>query len=217
LLPHDRLALGLAGEHPRVIALVLHSLDTTEAGEVLKRLPPELRKLVSVQLGINPAAGIEHLPRIAAALISKCESLKIQGPEASEDTRFKRMADMLRLLEKPDRLDLLAVLEQHDAATATAVKDYLYQFEDLLLIEDRSVQKILAEIEAKVLATALKDAEKAIADKVLANLSKRARESIMEEMELLRSTSGPQIQQARKAVVDVIQRLDQAGELTIGQ
>jgi len=211
----DRLALALVGEHPRVVSLVLNTLDTGQAGEVLKRLPPELRKLVSVQLGVNPSAGADLLPRIAAALLRKIEYLGTQKRESSEDAKFKRMADMLRLLEKPDRLELLAVLDQQDPLTAAGVKEYLYQFEDLLAIEDRSVQKILAEADSKTLATALKDAEKTIVDKVLSNLSKRARESIGEEMEFLGSVPGVQVQQARKVLVEIIQRLDQAGELVM--
>jgi len=197
------------------VSLVLNTLDTGQAGEVLKRLPPELRKLVSVQLGVNPSAGADLLPRIAAALLRKIEYLGTQKRESSEDAKFKRMADMLRLLEKPDRLELLAVLDQQDPRTAAGVKEYLYQFEDLLAIEDRSVQKILAEADSKTLATALKDAEKTIVDKVLSNLSKRARESIGEEMEFLGSVPGVQVQQARKVLVEIIQRLDQAGELVM--
>jgi flagellar motor switch protein FliG len=211
----DHLALALVGEHPRIVSLILNTLDTSQAGEVLKRLPPELRKLVSVQLGVNPSAGADLLPRIADALLRKIEYLGTQKRESSEDAKFKRMADMLRLLEKPDRLELLAVLDQQDPRTAAGVKEYLYQFEDLLAIEDRSVQKILAEADSKTLATALKDAEKTIVDKVLSNLSKRARESIGEEMEFLGSVPGVQVQQARKVLVEIIQRLDQAGELVM--
>src|SRR5205823_6618978 len=131
--------------------------------------------------------------------------------------RFKRMAEMLRRLDKPDRLEVLAALEQSDAQTAAQVREFLYGFEDLLLIEDRSTQKLLGEIDSKSLASALKGAPDAIKDKVLNNLSKRARETLNEEMELLGTLPPTAIQQAQKAVVDVIQRLDQAGELTMLQ
>ncbi len=122
---------------------------------------------------------------------------------------------MLRSLAKPDRLEILTALEQSDAELVAKVKEYLYQFEDLLLIEDRSMQKLLAEIDSKSLATALKGAAEEIQDKVRNNLSKRARETLTEEMEFMGSLPAAQIQQAQKAVVEVVQRLDLAGELVM--
>ena len=98
-----------------------------------------------------------------------------------------------------------------------SVKEYLYSFDDLLVIEDRSMQKLLAEIDSKSLASALKGASDPIKDKVRSNLSKRARETLNEEMELLGTIPPTTIQQAQKAVVEVIQHLDQAGELTMLQ
>ena len=115
-------------------------------------------------------------------------------------------------------MEVLAALEQSDAQTAVQVREFLYSFDDLLLIEDRSMQKLLAEIDSKSLASALKGASDPIKEKVRNNLSKRARETLNEEMELLGSLPGTTIQQGpQKSVVDVIQRLDQAGELTMLQ
>jgi flagellar motor switch protein FliG len=120
-------------------------------------------------------------------------------------------------LEKTDRMELLTALEQEDPQTASGVKEYLYQFEDLLAIEDRSVQKLLAEIDSKNLALALKGAQQEIVDKVLSNLSKRARESLAEEMELSGTVPPRHIQEAQKVVLALFQRLDQAGELVMKQ
>jgi flagellar motor switch protein FliG len=122
---------------------------------------------------------------------------------------------MLRLLDKPERMDILATLEQRDPETAAQVKDCLYQFEDLLLIADRSMQKLLSEIDSKSLAVALKGAPEEILAKVLNNLSKRARETLTEELEYLGAVPPGEIQQAQKVIVALIQRLDQAGELVM--
>ena len=122
---------------------------------------------------------------------------------------------MLRLVEKADRLELLLAIEEQDPEKATRIKQYLYQFEDLLAIADRSMQKLLAEIDSKNLAIALKDATDAIREKIMNNLSKRAREALEEEMAFLTSVSPAQIREAHKVVVEVIQRLDQAGELVM--
>jgi flagellar motor switch protein FliG len=212
----DRLALALSDEHPRTVALVLGQLDPTPAGEVLKRLHPDMRREVSVQLGKEVTVHPELVNLIVRTVLAKCRTLA-EAPPAAGANRFKRMAEMLRRLDKPDRMEVLAALEQSDAATAAQVKEFLYSFDDLLLVEDRSMQKLLAEIDSKTLASALKGASDPIKDKVRNNLSKRARETLNEEMELLGGLAPTAVQQAQKAVVDVIQRLDSAGELTMLQ
>ena len=141
-----------------------------------------------------------------------------EPPAAATGNRFKRMAEMLRRLDKPDRMEILAALEQSDAAAAAQVKEFLYSFDDLLLLEDRSMQKLLAEIDfeesgvgpERRLRRHQGEGAKTICP------SERA-ETLMEEMELLGTLPPTTIQQAQKSVVDVIQRLDQAGELTMLQ
>jgi len=212
----DRLALALSDEHPRTVALVLEPLDPERGGELLKRLHPEMRRQVSLQLGKDVSVHPDLINRIIRTVLAKCRTVA-EPSAAATGNRFKRMAEMLRRLDKPDRMEILAALEQSDAAAAAQVKEFLYSFDDLLLLEDRSMQKLLAEIDSKSLASALKGASDAIKDKVQNNLSKRARETLVEEMELLGTLPTTTIQQAQKSVVDVIQRLDQAGELTMLQ
>jgi len=213
----DRLAAALTGEHPRTVCLILNALEAERAGEVLKRLPPEARRDVSLRLGQTLASGGEVLRRIARAVLHKSRLDAQAATPANEDAKYKKIADMLRLLDKKERMDILTAFDQQDPQTAAKVKELLYQFEDLLLIEDRSMQKLLTEIDTKSLAVALKNSPDAIKDKVLNNLSKRAREPRGEEIDFLGSIPAAQGQQAQKAVVDVIQRLDQAGELVMAE
>lgn len=214
-LDYDKLGQALQGEQARIVALVLDALEVNQAGEVLKRLPAQTRDEVSLQLGRDLQVAPEVLQRIARALYHKSQQLEEARPPQTEQTRYKKMADMLRLMPKPDRLAVVAALDQGDPTMAAGVKEFLYQFDDILRIEDRSMQKVLSEVDSKNLAIALKGAPDAIKDKVMNNLSKRARETLGEEMEFLGTVAGAQIEQARKVVVEVIQRLDQAGELVM--
>ncbi len=214
-LSADQLSLALQGELPRTVALVLDALDVNQAGEVLKRLPPTTREEVSVQLGRNVPVDPEVLQCIAAAVVHKCQRAEKLPPAPTEQERFRKMADMLRLLAKPDRLAVVAALDQADAAMAAGVKDFLYQFDDILRLDNRSLQKLLAEVNTKSLTLALQGAPAEIKDKVLNNLSTRARETLQEEMEFVGTTQPAQVEEARKGIVDLIQRLDQAGELTM--
>lgn len=215
LLGPDRLAAALQGEQPHTVSLVLNALEAEEAGEVLKRLVPEMRREVTLRLSHGVSSAAPVLQRIARALLAKSQALSQTPSQLSNEAKLKKMADMLRLLDKPDRMEILTALEENDADLAGKLKEFLYQFEDLLLIEDRSMQKLLGEIDSKSLGVALKGAPEEIRDKVLNNLSKRARETLNEEMEFLGSVSSAQVQQAQKAVVEIFQRLDQAGELAM--
>jgi flagellar motor switch protein FliG len=215
LIASDRLAAALEGEHPRGVATVLCCLDAGKACETLKRLPPDVRKDVFPRLG-QAAGGTNDLAlRIAHAIIVKCRAAADEPAQASGEDKAQMMADMLKSMERADRMDLLKVLEEQDGALAAAVRDKLYIFEDLLVIEGRSMQKLLAEVDSKTLAVALKDTAENIAEKVMGNLSKRARETLTEEISFLSALPAAQVQQARQAVVEVIQRMDQAGELVM--
>jgi flagellar motor switch protein FliG len=211
----EQLAAALKGENPRTVCLILSQLPIEQAGQLFKRLPGELRRAVSVQFASVTAPPLEVAQRIAQAVVRKSRQLKEKPPEPGPDVRHRNMAGMMRLLDKEERKEVLAALEEHDPTAATAIKGMLYQFEDLLRIEKRSMQRLLGELDTKNLALALKGAEPAITEKVLSNMSQRAQQTLNEETELAATATAAQVEQARKVIVDTIQKLDQAGDLVM--
>src|SRR5439155_9662637 len=123
----------------------------------------------------------------------------------------------LRGLERAERTEMLAVLEATDAELTGRVKAMLYSFEDVLRMENISVQKLLSEIDVKSLSLALRGAPPEIEEKILANLSKRAQESLREEISLTGAVPPPKVRAARDTLVEAIQRLDQRGELVLNE
>lgn len=216
-LPPELLVAVLQGEQAHTIALVLNDLPAETAGEVLRQLTPEMRREVSVRLSRLNGGSPELLARIARALIQRSQALSGKSGGTSADAKYEKMANMLRCLEKTERMEVLAALEESEPETAGRIKEMLYTFEDLLRVHDRSLQKLLAEIDSKTLSVALKGANEAISDKLLTNLSKRAREALKEEMEFVGIVPLPQVRQAQKMIVDAMQRLDQAGELMMSE
>ncbi len=216
-LPVDVLAAVLHGEQAHTVSLVLNCLPGERAGEILRQLTTEMRRDVSVRLSRLSSTSPELLERIARALVQKSRTLGGKRGETTGDARYEKMASMLRCLEKTERLEVLAALEENEPETGRRVKELLYQFEDLLRIHDRSMQKLLSEIDSKTLSLALKGANEAITEKVLSNLSNRARETLKEEMAFLGMVPLAQVRQAQKTLVDVIQRLDQMGELMMDE
>ena len=211
----EKLAMALQGETPRTAALLLNLFDVEQAGAVYKRLPPDLRREVSICFTKQVVPPTEIIRRIARGVIEKCNSLGDLAISTDSAERSKKMAAFVRTLPRPDRLELLKEIEEKEPAIAQAIRGELYQFDDVLLLEGSSIQKLLGELDTKTLATALKTATDEIRTKILSNLSSRAQETLKDEMEMLGSVSGSKGNEARKAVVEGMQKLDAAGELAM--
>ncbi len=210
-----RMAAALRGERTATVVVALSSLPTADVGEVLKRLPPERRREATLRL-VKGAPGDADLRRaVARAVVAKGRALGDDLAALEEDAEVRKLAGLLRGLEREDRKEVLESLSRDDPATAEKVKNLLYVFEDLLRFEDRSVQALLAEVEIKTLALALNGADAALAAKVMNNLSQRARDTLTEEIDLLGKPRAPQVLEARGAVVAAVQRLDGEGKLVM--
>jgi len=212
-VPAEHLVMVLKDEGARTICLLLNYLEVDVAGGIYKRLPPEIRREVSVQFALQPVAPPAVLERIALAVLEKCRTTK-EIPQSSDPlARVRKIANLLRQLDRSERMEMLSALEGKDPETANGVKDQLYQFEDLLLVDNSSIQKLLAELDTKNLALSLKGASDGIRDKLLSNLSKRAQETLGEEIALLGSVPPAKVEQARKVILEALQALDARGEL----
>jgi flagellar motor switch protein FliG len=214
-LPTDTLAAALNGESARTIGIVLSQLSVESAGAIFRQFGSELRKDVSVQIGTSAPPGPEVLNRIARAILIKSRTVKATGANNPVNSRFKKMAELLRTLDRQERVDALGALQARDAVAASQVSELLYQWEDMLILDQRSVQKVLSEVDSKTLATALRHAADEIKNKILDNMSKRAREGLIEEMEFMTAVTPTQSRQGQKAIVEIIQKLDNAGEIVM--
>jgi len=209
-----RLAAALEGEHSRTAAIVLKCIDGQKAGEVLARLPSEFRKEVFAQL---PAvAAPEHITRrVAQAVVNKALALNADEFEKGDDEQYVKLADMLRAMDKDARDEILQALGEQDSETLAKVQELIYRFEDIERMADRSVQKLLAEIDMSSLATALHDAPEQLRNKIFKNLSRRAQETLEEELTLQSSINAAQVAEARKKIVEAMRVIDQAGDLVM--
>ncbi len=214
-LPSELLASALDTENARTVSLLMDCLEIEVAGQIYKRLSPAKRKEVSLRFTQQTAVGEELIKRIAQGVLKKCETLReaAVSPGAEQGGREKRMAALLRELERADRLEMLTALGESDAELTARVKALLYQFEDILRMENTSVQKMLSEVDVKSLSLALRGAPEDIESKILANLSKRAQESLKEEISLTGAVPAAKVRAARQGIEEAIQRLDQRGEL----
>jgi len=216
-LDADVLAKALDNENAHTVSILMDRMDVEIAGQIYKRLSGAKRKEVSLRFTEPTVVNEELTRRIAMAVLRKCQIL-MESPTATaleENGREKRMAGLLRNLERAERIEMLTVLEETDAELAGRLKEMLYQFEDILRMVNTSIQKLLSEIDMQTLAIALRGAQPEIHERIMANLSKRAQTTLKEEIELTANLPVAKVREARKAMEVAIQRLDQREELVL--
>ena len=133
----------------------------------------------------------------------------------SEEHRYKTVTEMLTVAGRTIEKNIMGKLEEENPQLAQDIKKLMFVFEDIVYIDDRSMQKILTQIDGQVLAMALKATDDAVREKILNNMSKRARQMIQEEREALGPVPLSEVEAAQQEILNVISKLDEEGEITI--
>ncbi len=213
LLQSFQIAGALREESASTIAVVLGCLPAERAGDVIQELPQEIRKDVFLKINSPTTVPQVLLAQIVRATVENGCHLDLESTADPEQVADEKLAQVLRSMNRTNRQEMLEALDESDEETAQRVRNLLYVFTDLLVVTDRSIQKLLGGVDTAVLATALANAEQSLVDKITSNLSKRARATLLEEIEFLESVSSEQQEAAEKAICDVLSTLDQAGDL----
>ncbi|CAK9014259.1 Flagellum-specific ATP synthase [Durusdinium trenchii] len=205
-----QLAGAVAEEQPSTIALLLNRVSTARTAEVLGLLPEEIRSEVALELNRDrrlPEALLQQMARTAISRAAKLPANPTPKPD-----RIQRMADVLRAVDKTQRQEMLAAIEEHDPDSVASIMQRLYVFSDLADLPDRTLQKVLGQVETTTLATALSGADEQLIEKIEGNLSKRAREALRDERQLLVGLSESRIEKARSMIAQILATLDQEEE-----
>lgn len=206
------LAAALKNESPRMIATLLQQIPAETGGKALEALPPELRQSVFLMMADPVQVPKAIVDRVLQRLIEVCRNMDPAAIE-TQDRRIKSLIGILQSVEREERLRLMESLTQHDPQLAAQLDNSLYDYADLLRIEDRSLQKLLSQLEQRVVATALKTAPEDLRQKVFKNLSERVRLALNEEMDLLSGLTNSKIDAARQEIAGVIRTQDKEGSL----
>lgn len=207
------LARVLANEHPRAVAIALNRMESRQASEVIKRLEPEVRRetFLLMAKGLPENSGL--VQKVLQAIVEICAKRVDVDTVEEGESQFQHLAEILHLVDREEKGQLLAALENANPDAFAEIDSRLYDFTDLLKIEDRSLQKILAEIDLKIMATALYGATPTIGECVMGNISERVRTMLQEEIEFLGSVSSAKVDEARREIADVIRKHDKAETL----
>ncbi|RYV50022.1 flagellar motor switch protein FliG [Pengzhenrongella frigida] len=204
----------LSGEHPQTVALVLAHLRPEHASAILAGLPAVTQGEVAHRIALMERASPDVVAVVAENLMRKASSV-LTPQETSAVGGVQPLVEIINRADPGTEKQILEGLEARDKALAEEVRSRMFVFGDIVLLEDRAVQLVLRSVEGAVLSVALKGTSPEVQDKILTNLSERARENIVEEMELLGPTRMSQVEEARAGIVQGIRHLEESGQIVI--
>jgi flagellar motor switch protein FliG len=205
----------LRGEHPQVLAIVISHLTAPVASQLIKDLPDDLRFEVIKRIASTEELPGELVRQVDEMLEARASSFGSRGGAAGGQGRFKTVAQMLNISEPGVSKAILDRLTREAPSAATEIQALMFVFEDLAKISDRDMQKVLAEIDKADLALALKTAPPELQNKLLGNLSARARDNIKEEMEMLGPRPLSDVEEAQKRILQQVRGMEEKGEVRI--
>jgi flagellar motor switch protein FliG len=211
-----QLVTFLKDEHPQVIALVLAHLTAAQSAEVLAALPAEQQAGVAHRIATMDRTSPEMVRLVEEELGRRMGSL-LAHQDLTTAGGVEALVEIMNRSPRPTERSILEWLDNTDPELAAQVRDQMFVFEDLVTIDDRSLQQVLREVEANDLATALKGVRADVRDKVERNLSERAAENLAEEIELLGPVRTSTVEEAQAKVVATIRAMEERGELTINR
>ncbi len=213
-IDRNQFADFLAGEHPQTVALILSRILPDMTANMLQRLDPALRAEVTLRI-----ATIENTPlevvREVEALIKDRLSGAVQRSSSAGGVDF-----LVQVLSRTDRQTERALLEHLDATVpdvADQIRAKMFLFEDIAKLDDRTIQRIIRELDLKELAKALKITRDDMRAAIYRNMSSRAAEMLQDELETMGPVRSDQVSRAQRNIVGVVRRLEEQEEIVINR
>lgn len=200
-------------EHPQTMAIILIHLRTSKASDVLSMLPDELKTEVALR--------ISNLDKVISSMVEEVNTVfreimkNKKGGVTNMSGGVDRLAEILNQADEISSELILNEIEENDPELAAQIKQKMFVFEDLVLVDDRGFQKLLRKIETTELAIALKAASEEVKEKVFRNMSSRAAEMLREEMEDLGPVRMKEVSDAQQNITNIIQEMEAKGEVII--
>jgi len=204
----------LRNEHPQIVAAIMVHLDQDQAADVLKNLTERQRNEVMMRVatmeGIQPIA-LKDLNEVMFQVLSGTDRVR----KASLGG-VKTAAEMINLLGSAIEGTVIESIRNHDPDLAQKIMDKMFVFDDILNLDDKAIQMVLKELPSEVLISALKGAQPELKDKILANMSSRAAETLRDDLESRGPMRLSEVEAQQKEVLKIVRRLSDEGQIALG-
>ncbi|MEK7423662.1 MAG: flagellar motor switch protein FliG [Actinomycetota bacterium] len=202
-------------EHPQTIALLLAHISPDIASTVVGGLPEDVQRDVSVRIATLEQSSPEVMAMLEAQLERRLSSVVKSQTSAAAADGVQTLIEILNRSDRATERSIFEGLESHNEELADEVRSRMFVFEDIVTLEDRAVQLVLRQVDAKELATALKGVRAEVKQKIMRNMSERAAQNLEEEIVLLGAVKMKTVEEAQGAIVRVIRALEESGEVVV--
>jgi flagellar motor switch protein FliG len=202
-------------EHPQTIALILAYLEPAKASVILGSLQHEIQSDVAKRIATMDRTSPEVLREVERVLEKKLSTLSSEDYTAAGGV--ESIVEILNLVDRSTEKTIIESLEEEDPELAEDIKKRMFVFEDIVMLDDRAIQKVLREVDTSELAKALKSVDTEVQDKIYRNMSKRAAQLLKEDMEYMGPIRMKDVEEAQQKIVSIIRKLEEAGEIVVAR
>jgi flagellar motor switch protein FliG len=205
----------IQNEHPQTIALILSYLEAGQAGMILSSLPQEVQADIAKRIATMDSTSPEVISEIEAVLERKLSSTVTQ--DYTETGGVDAVVDVLNGVDRTTEKTILDALEIQDPELAEEIRKRMFVFEDIVTLDNRSIQRIIRDCENEDLILSLKVSSEEVKEVLYRNMSQRMAESFQEEMEVMGPVRLKDVEEAQSRIVGIIRRLEESGEIIIAR
>lgn len=205
----------IQNEHPQTIALVLSYLKPEQSAAILSSLPQDKQVDVAKRIAKLNSASPEVIKEVERILEKKLSTLVSQDYTATGG--LQTIVDILNASDRGTEKNILDSLEIDDVELADEIKKRMFVFEDIVILDNRSIQRVLREVDNHDLALALKGASEEVSKVLYNNMSKRMAEMIQEDIQFMGPVRLKDVEDAQQRIVNIIRTLEDAGEIIISR
>ena len=203
----------IQGEHPQTIALILSYLEAPQAAMILSGLPAIMQAEVAKRIARMDRITPEVLREVERVLERKLST--VMGQDFTMAGGIDAVVAIVNSADRTTERNIMEHLEENDPELAEEIKKRLFVFEDIIRLDDRSLQRVLREVDMKELGLALKGATEELRTKFFKNMSKRAAEMLQEDMDYMGPVRVKDVEESQQKVVNIVRGLEEQGEIVI--
>jgi flagellar motor switch protein FliG len=202
-------------EHPQTIALILSYLSPGQSAIILGALPPEKQADVARRIATMDRTSPDVVKEVEKVLESKLSSLVNQ--DYTIIGGVDAVVEILNTVDRGTEKHIMETLEVEEPELADEIRKKMFVFEDILLLDDRAIQRVLRDVDNNDLAIACKGSTEEVQNAIFGNMSKRLAEMIREDMEFMGPVRMKDVEEAQQKIVNIIRKLEDSGEIVISR
>ncbi|HLU21906.1 flagellar motor switch protein FliG [Lederbergia graminis] len=205
----------IQNEHPQTIALILSYLEPEKAGQILSELPQQMQTDIAKRIAIMDRTSPEVISEVEAILEEKLSATVTQ--DYTQTGGIESVVEVLNGVDRATEKTILDALEIEDPELAEEIKKRMFVFEDIVTLDNRSIQRVIRECDNEDLLLALKISSEEVKEILFRNMSSRMVETVKEELQYMGPVRLRDVEEAQMKIVSIIRRLEDTGEIIIAR